>query len=103
MPSHFSPYALYNAKAGTEITTAATTTAAASTTAVNTTTRANTISTTNSNYNNNSTSYNGTGKYDNTPKTGVKDFMWIAVPAAVMLMGTGMVILGRRKQKSIDE
>ncbi len=103
MPSHFSPYALYNAKAGTETTTATTTAAATTTTAVSTTTRANTVSTTNSNYNNNSTSYNGTGKYDNTPKTGVKDFMWIAVPAAVMLMGTGMVILGRRKQKSIDE
>ncbi len=103
MPSHFSPYALYNAKAGTETTTATTTAAATTTTAVSTTTRANTVSTTNSNYNNSSTSYNGTGKYDNTPKTGVKDFMWIAVPAAVMLMGTGMVILGRRKQKSIDE
>ena len=103
MPSHFSPYALYNAKAGTETTTATTTAAATTTTAVSTTTRANTVSTTNSNYNNNSTSYNGTGKYDNTPKTGVKDFMWIAVPVAVMLMGTGMVILGRRKQKSIDE
>lgn len=105
MPPHFSPYALYNAKAGTETTTTATTTAAATTTtAVNTTTRANTVSTTNSNYNNNnSTSYNGSGRYDNTPKTGVKDFMWIAIPVAVMLMGTGIVILGRRKQRSIDE
>lgn len=103
MPSHFSPYALYNAKAGTETTTATTTAAATTTTAVNTTTRANTVSTTNSNYNNNSTSYNGSGRYDNTPKTGVKDFMWIAIPVAVMLMGIGIVILGRRKQRSIDE
>lgn len=103
MPPHFSPYALYNAKAGTETTTATTTAAATTTTAVNTTTRANTVSTTNSNYNNNSTSYNGSGRYDNTPKTGVKDFMWIAIPVAVMLMGTGIVILGRRKQRSIDE
>ena len=103
MPSHFSPYALYNAKAGTETTTATTTAAATTTTAVNTTTRANTVSTTNSNYNNSSTSYNGSGRYDNTPKTGVKDFMWIAIPVAVMLMGIGIVILGRRKQRSIDE
>ena len=103
MPLHFSPYALYNAKAGTETTTATTTAAATTTTAVNTTTRANTVSTTNSNYNNNSTSYNGSGRYDNTPKTGVKDFMWIAIPVAVMLMGIGIVILGRRKQRSIDE
>lgn len=103
MPQHFSPYALYNAKAGTETTTATTTAAATTTTAVNTTTRANTVSTTNSNYNNNSTSYNGSGRYDNTPKTGVKDFMWIAIPVAVMLMGIGIVILGRRKQRSIDE
>lgn len=103
MPTHFSPYALYNAKAGTETTTATTTAAATTTTAVNPTTRANTVSTTNSNYNNNSTSYNGSGRYDNTPKTGVKDFMWIAIPVAVMLMGIGIVILGRRKQRSIDE
>lgn len=104
MPPHFSPYALYNAKAGTETTVAPTTTAS-STTAVAGTTRANTNAANGgaNNSNNNGSGYNGSGKYDNTPKTGVKDFMWIAVPVAVMLMGTGMVILGRRKQKSIDE
>ncbi len=105
MPPHFSPYALYNAKAGTETTTVAPTTTASSTTAVAGTTRANTNAANGgaNNSNNNGSGYNGSGKYDNTPKTGVKDFMWIAVPVAVMLMGTGMVILGRRKQKSIDE
>lgn len=105
MPPHFSPYALYNAKAGTETTTVAPTTTASSTTAVAGTTRANTNAANGgaNNSNNNGSGYNGSGKYDNTPKTGVKDFMWIVVPVAVMLMGTGMVILGRRKQKSIDE
>lgn len=56
-----------------------------------------------SNGSNNNSNYGGSGRYDDTPKTGVKDFMWIAIPAALMLMGFGVIMLGLRKQKSIDE
>lgn len=93
-PPHFSPYALYLADTTTVTTTATT---AATTTAA--TTKAATTSATNVN---GGSGYNGSGRLDSTPGTGVKDYIWIIIPVAVMLLGVGIVILGRRKQKNID-
>lgn len=110
-PPHFSSYALYYADAGTQATTTAATTASSTTTTVTSpppTLPSQTsagVQGTSANGTNGTQKpgYTGNGKYDNTPTTGVKDFMWIAFPAAVMLMGTGIVLLGRRKQKNIEE
>jgi hypothetical protein len=81
---HFLPYALYYTAAEETTTTAAATTTSKT---VSSGKKAN----------------GGSGTYDNTPATGVKDFMWIAVPVAVMLTGVGIVVLAMRKRKSLDK
>jgi hypothetical protein len=101
-PPHFSPYAVYYADA--EVTTAAaTTTVAATTTAAATTKATTTAAPTTKASSGGSNTNSGSGKLDYTPGTGVKDFMWIAVPIAVLLMGVGVVVLAMRKRKNLDE
>jgi hypothetical protein len=118
---HFSPYALYYTAAEETTTTAASTTATTTaTTAATTTTTTVAANTTNaittaaatSNAATTTTTASktvssgknsGSGTRDNTPDTGVKDFMWIAVPVAVMLMGVGIVVLAMRKRKTLDK
>jgi cobalamin biosynthesis Mg chelatase CobN len=118
---HFSPYALYYTAAEETTTTAASTTAATTTTTAattatvaTTTTNATTTAATTSKAATTTTTEskpvsdgkdvnNGSGTHDNTPDTGVKDFMWIAVPVAVMLMGVGIVVLAMRKRKTLDK
>jgi hypothetical protein len=107
VPPHFSPYAIYYADAEVTTTTAATTTTTATTKATTTaaTTKATTTasSTTTKAASGGSNTNSGSGKLDYTPGTGVKDFMWIAVPIAVLLMGVGVVVLAMRKRKNLDE
>jgi hypothetical protein len=106
VPPHFSPYAIYYADAETTTTTVAATTTTATTKATTAaTTKATTTasSTTTKAVSGGSNTSGGSGKLDSTPGTGVKDFMWIAVPIAVMLMGVGVVVLAMRKKKSLDE
>jgi cobalamin biosynthesis Mg chelatase CobN len=130
---HFSPYALYYTAAEETTTTAASTTAAtttttAATTATSATATTNATSTTVAVTTTNAATTttaavtskaattatttsktvsggknSGSGTYDNTPATGAKDFMWIAVPVAVMLMGVGIVVLAMRKRKTLDK
>jgi cobalamin biosynthesis Mg chelatase CobN len=101
---HFSPYALYYTAAEETTTTAASTTAATTTTTAATTSKAATTTTTESKpVSDGKNVNNGSGTHDNTPNTGVKDFMWIAVPVAVMLMGVGIVVLAMRKRKALDK
>ena len=96
-PPHFSPYALYYANAGETPTTQPTTSAQQPTT-----------SNGNGNNNNSTTSYTQAttkapgGSLDNTPNTGVKDVMWILIPAATLLLGVGIVVLARRKKNIND-
>lgn len=96
-PPHFSPYALYYANAGETPPTQPTTSAQQPTT-----------SNGNGNNNNSTTSYTQAttkapgGSLDNTPNTGVKDVMWILIPAATLLLGVGIVVLARRKKNIND-
>lgn len=98
-PPHFSPYALYYANAGETPTTQPTTSAQQPTTS---------NGNGNNNNNNSTTSYTQAttkapgGGLDNTPNTGVKDVMWILIPAATMLLGVGIVVLARRKKNIND-
>jgi hypothetical protein len=104
VPPHFSPYAIYYADAEVTTTTAATTTVAATTTAAATTKATTTAAaTTSKTVSGGANVSGGSGTYDYTPGTGVKDFMWIAVPVAVLLMGVGVVVLAMRKRKNLDE
>lgn len=100
--SRMGTYALYLEDTTTVTTTATATTAATTTTAVTTTAATTKAATTSATNINGGSGYNGSGKLDSTPGTGVKDFLWIIIPVAVMLLGVGIVILGRRKQKNID-
>lgn len=99
-PPHFSPYALYYANAGETPTTQPTTSAQQPTTSNG--------NGNNNNNNNSTTSYTQAttkapgGGLDNTPNTGVKDVMWILIPAATMLLGVGIVVLARRKKNIND-
>lgn len=99
-PPHFSPYALYYANAGETPTTQPTTSAQQPTTSNG--------NGNNNNNNNSITSYTQAttkapgGGLDNTPNTGVKDVMWILIPAATMLLGVGIVVLARRKKNIND-
>ena len=99
-PPHFSPYALYYANAGETPTTQPTTSAQQPTTSNG--------NGNNNNNNNSTTSYTQAttkapgGSLDNTPNTGVKDVMWILIPAATMLLGVGIVVLARRKKNIND-
>ena len=98
-PPHFSPYALYYANAGETPTTQPTTSAQQPTTS---------NGNGNNNNNNSTTSYTQAttkapgGSLDNTPNTGVKDVMWILIPAATLLLGVGIVVLARRKKNIND-
>ncbi len=124
VPPHFSPYAVYYAGASTstdnsgngsqETTTAApsngnttTTTAASGTTGnisgstgnTGTGTGSGSTGSTSGITGNSGGTVSSSGKLDNTPITGIVDYMWIAIPVALMLMGVGVLILARRKQK----
>jgi hypothetical protein len=102
VPPHFSPYALYFAGATSTTTVTTPSTPQATTPAASTPTAAT------KDPSNTSTSTSGSGSglsglLDRTPITGVKGLMWIAVPIAIMLMGVGLVVLGMRKRKNLDE